>query len=138
DADDGVRLGRPEHAGVLLAEADRIELLLPGPQPRQLRLGRRHEERAALAEAAVDALALDGFADVVDRRVGLAIRPQDRVVAGLPLVRVGAPDQAARHPAAVSARRPEAGDLAFADDDAHVGLGAGQVVGGPQSREPGA
>ena len=51
---------------------------------------------------------------------------------------VGARRSAARHPAAVPARRAEPGDLALADDDAQVGLRRVEVVRGPQAGEPGA
>src|SRR2546430_368622 len=97
-----------------------------GPEPRGP--GGAAAGGGALAEPAVDTLALDGVADVVDGGVRLAVGAPDGVRAGLARVRVGAPDQAARHPAAVPARGPEPGDLALADDDPHVRLGAGQVV----------
>src|SRR5207244_5391387 len=70
--------------------------------------------------------------------VGLPRRPQHRV--GAPALGVDAPAarDSRRDPAAVSPRRPVAGNLALEHDDAQIGLEPLQVVRGPEPGEAGA
>jgi hypothetical protein len=101
-------------------------------QARELGLGLRDGQRAALDEVAVDALAGAGRAHLVDRRLDRALERRDRVLTGcLALARAGR--DLAEHPAAVAPRGAEAGHLPLEHDDGERGVGPQQLVGGPQA-----
>jgi hypothetical protein len=137
DPDTSGELVALEPADVLVANT---ELAVPGDdraRSGELRAACRHGERAADPEAAVDALGLDDPADLVDRVGRGGDQPADGVTATCPDVSLRDPRWHAHHPAAIPSARPEAGNLALQDDDAHVGHQPTEVERCPEACVPG-
>ena len=118
--------------------AARVGVVDAREQAPALRLAGRDEQRAGMVEAAVDALRGGDAADLLDRRVGLPLRPAHRVGAVALLVDGCGARDAARRPAAVPARGAVPRDLALQHDDPQVGLQLLEVVRRPQAGESGA
>ena len=132
------RLGGRQQPAVGRLVADRLGIGVTGTQALPLWAARRQRERTSLDEAAVDPLACDHGADLVDRLVRGRERARHASIAGRTAVGRRAPGQPADRPAAVAPRRPVADDLALQHDHAEVRLVALEVVGGPEAREAGA
>ena len=102
-----------------------------GAQARPLRVARGDRQRARLAVAAVDLLARDDLADLIDGVEGGAQRAPAPVAVARDAEGLRAADEAADRPAAVAPRRPEARDLAL--DHAHAQIAAGAFAGSRRS-----
>ena len=135
DPDPVVHLGAAEALLVPLAEPPGRALGEHRVQPRELWLGAGDVQDAVLDDVGVDALVPAHADHVVDRLLHRPDEPTHPVPASGGGVPVEVAGQLRGEPAAVAARGAVAGELLLQDDDAQIGLSAGQVVGGPQPGE---
>jgi len=138
DTQSPVELRAAQLAQVLLGEAVLTRARDRFAQAPQLRLTERDVEMAALDEVRFDALLGEDAADLAD---GREHRPLERGVALAPapaLVHPRRSGEESRDPASVAPRGAEARHLALEHDDLERGIGALEVVGGPQARVAGA
>ena len=129
------RLFRAEPAEVLLAEPERTRRVHLGQRPGLLRLASYQVDRPALREVAVDPFRRSRRAHNVDRRLHGPAHGDHGVVTVAPLQGgVGRGEQCGA-PAAVPARRTEAGYLPFEHDDAQCRVRLSQRMGRPEAGE---
>src|SRR5690606_7945777 len=103
---------------VAVGEAALAHRLVAAHHALKLMPATRQAQRTTLLIVAVDLLALGDIADLVHRGHHLAVDLAGRTGAEAALQLADADWEAGRAPAAVAARRPEAGDLLL--DDRHV------------------
>src|SRR6185437_15793219 len=121
----------PNDPGVV---SPRPFLLEPVPQPGLLGCRGGDGERAPLDQARVDTLGRADPGHLVDRVTEVLLEVADTVRAPrVPGVARPRPGQLSRHPAAVPAGGAVPGEAGLEHDDPERGVGAAEVVGGPQA-----